>query len=510
MISPRERISSFLVCAAWLLPLCGCDSPRDDGAYEHRRSHHGHYRWGDTAGSSGIGAGPTSEVKRRNVIVMIGDGMPTVSEVAASRYLHGTDFGLSFHALPYMAFKTTWDVTVYDTRAADVPPHYAPASFDPRVGYDPDLGGSTPYPLTPDSDEIRSYFSANGWLHPDSAATATAMATGVKTTSAAIAWQPYVDVDGAIETSAEQLRRIYGMAVGFVTTVPFSHATPAGFFSHNVHRDNTTGIGNEILNVVRPDVVIGGGWQDTTYYLEMDLERALASNDWVFSHLDPNLDSNDAVLAAAVRANQSNKRLLGIYGGGERTDFIAPVPASSPGAPHVDVSALDRPLLPNSSVAALEVLSRDPDGFVLVIEQGHIDWANHDENFSKVVGGVWELDQAVQAVTAFIDRPNDDIGWSNTTLLVTADHANGYMRFANSLGVGELPEQGEDPDTGATVYPNGEITFNSGGGHTSELVSVYAKGFAASKLHEYENIYPGTRILDDTSIYRLTMDAARR
>lgn len=164
----------------------------------------------------------------------------------------------------------------------------------------------------------------------------------------------------------------------------------------------------------------------------------------------------------------------------------------------------------NSSVAALEVLSRDPDGFFLVIEQGHIDWANHDENFSKVVGGVWELDQAVQAVTAFIDRPNDDIDWSNTTLLVTADHANGYMRFANRLGMGELPEQAVDLDSGGTVYPNGEITFSTGGIHTSELVSVYAKGFAAAKLHEYENLYPGTRILDDTSIYRLTLDAAQR
>jgi hypothetical protein len=47
----------------------------------------------------------------RNVILFIGDGMNVSSEIAASRYLHGQDRALSFHAFGYQTHVTTWDVT---------------------------------------------------------------------------------------------------------------------------------------------------------------------------------------------------------------------------------------------------------------------------------------------------------------------------------------------------------------------------------------------------------------
>lgn len=485
----------------------------DDDEHRHDGYHHVHGHRPDADGTAGNSGGLVGS-KRRHVILMIGDGMPTASEVAASRYLHGVDFGLSFHAFPYRAYKTTWDVDVYNGRAAELGVDaYSPDHFVPTVGYDPARGGPSPYPLTPDSEEIRSYFASSSWIHPDSASTATAMSTGVKTRSAELAWRPDAGDDGALETSAEFLRRTYGMAVGFVTTVPFSHATPAGFFSHNPDRGNTTAIANEILNVVRPEVVIGGGWQDSGYYEPIDLQRAVASDDWVFAHLESDRDSNDAILAASVRANQENRRLLGIYGGGDRPSYLAPVPADDPGNPSIDASQLDRPSLSASSVAALEVLSRDPDGFFLIIEQGHIDWANHRQEYTSMIGGVWELDQAVRAVSAFVDRPDDDVDWSNTTVVVTADHANGYMRFSGVLGAGALPREiiETNADGAESIsYPNGEVVYFSQGNHTSELVSIYAKGFAAEKLAFYAKVDEGCQIMDDTAIYRLTLDAARR
>src|SRR5687767_15093503 len=57
---------------------------------------------------------------RRNVIIVIGDGMQLAHEVATSRYLYGTDDGLSFHSLPTRLFKTTWDVNVYNSRASSL------------------------------------------------------------------------------------------------------------------------------------------------------------------------------------------------------------------------------------------------------------------------------------------------------------------------------------------------------------------------------------------------------
>ncbi len=477
---------------------------------------HGRRHWHDGDSGDGKAAGKagsdSGKPERHHVIVMIGDGMSLSSEVAASRYLYGADFGLSFHAFPSMTFKTTWDKNVYDARATDrgAAP-YTPEGFDPKLGYDPELGGDTPYPLLEDNDERKNYFAFSGWIHPDSASTATAMSTGKKTNSAAIGWSPGGVEGGQLENSPELLRRTRAMAVGAVTTVPFSHATPAGFFTHSLDRGNVADIANQMLNVFRPEVVIGGGWQ-SSYYSEVDLERSLGSNEWSYVHPVSGTDPNDALLAAAIRANQANQRLLGLYVSENAQGFNAPMPRHNPGSPSIDSSTLDRPNLSTSSIAALEVLSQDPDGFFLVVEQGHVDWANHRSDYGKMVGCVWELDQAVQAVVKFVDRPNDAIDWSNTTLIVTADHANGYLRFARKLGKGELPNEVIDTSTGSEVisYPDSEISFGSSGSHTSELVAVYVKGYAAPLVKKYETSYPGHRIIDDTNIYDLTMDAAGR
>ncbi|HMA91876.1 MAG TPA: alkaline phosphatase [Polyangiaceae bacterium] len=434
--------------------------------------------------------------------------MPLVSEVAASRYLYGVDYGLSFHSFPVRSFKTTWDVDVYNTRAraAGGLADYTPEGFEPKVGYDPAIAGCEPYPIRPDSVESLAYFSYSGWVHPDSASTATAMGTGAKTNSAAIAWNPADSASKVLETSAERLRRTQGMAIGFATTVPFSHATPAAFFSHQSSRDQNWSIAAQMLLVIRPEVVIGGGWQDSGYYDDVDLQLALNSGEWEFAHSsDDNGNSNDIILAAALRANLANKRLLGIFRGGERDTYEAPIPADAPGKPSVDSTHLDRPTLANSSIAALEVLSRDPDGFFLVLEQGHIDWSNHDSDYVRMVGGVSELDEAVRVISEYIDRPGDALDWTNTTVIVTADHSNGAMRLYRNFGRGELPSASPD----LVAYPNGEYAYNSGGQHTSELTAVYVKGFAADKVHNYENVYPNCKIMDDTDIYRLTLDAAR-
>lgn len=471
-----------------------------------------------TAASPGLGFLPNAEgasnlpdipilakgTGRRHIILMIGDGMQTAHEVAASRYLYDTDFALAFHAFPDKGYKTTWDLNTYSQRAAEVgAPAYSPEFFEPKIGYDPERGGGAPYPVLEDNDARRSYFSSGGiWPHPDSAATATAMSTGIKTYSAAIAWRPDGGENGALETSPQLLRRYYGMSVGFVTTVPFSHATPAAFFAHSRGRGSVRPIAKEMLTSTRPDVLIGGGFE-SGYYDAEDLEQAVASNEYVYAHLDEGVDGNDSVLAAAVRANQEGKRLLAIYGGGDDSSFPSPVPVDNPGNPKVERREVGSPTLANASVAALEVLSRDPDGFFLLIEQGDIDWANHNNDFSRMIGCVSDLDSAVRSVVAFVDRSNDSVDWSNTTLIVTADHANSYMRFVKPLHKGDLPAQS------GSNYPDGEITYGTTG-HTSELVSVYAKGFAAAKIHDYQNVYPDYQILDDTSIYRVTLDAARR
>lgn len=451
--------------------------------------------WG-TAAPASLG----EPLARRHVIIVIGDGMQLAHEIAASRYMTGQDDGLSFHAFPERTFQTTWDIDVYNAHALGRGvPIYSPLSFDPTVGYDPDVGGTAPYPLSPDSIEGIQYFLGPAGY---SSSTATAMATGQKTQADNIAWAPGDLEGGELETSPQILRRVYGMSVGFVTTGYLPGATPAGWFAHNRIRWDFLGISHEMLAVSRPEVVLAGSGGPTgvSYVSPEDVEAMRASEDYVTVERAAGVDGSMAVMAAAVSARQQQKKLFGLFGAGDPS-FAPPIPIDSPGQPAFFRSTTEDPSLEAASVAALEVLSQNPAGFFLMVEQADIDRANHANDFAWMIGCVHDLDDAVAAMVAFVDRPGDEVEWSNTTLIVTADHANSLLRLVRRLEMGDLPTQV------GSVYPDGDVTYGSGN-HTNELVTVYVRGLAADQVASYETVYPGLGIIDNTSIFHLTMDAA--
>ena len=198
---------------------------------------------------------------RRHVILVIGDGMQLAHEVAASRYLYGKDNGMAWQRpMRKHGFVTTWDVSAYNKLATIMgKPAWTPTSADPLLGYDPSLGGTEPYPKQDPAGSFNYFSQAGKWPATDSASAATAMATGLKTDDGNIAWKSGDQGDGKLTTIAETLRAEKGMAIGVVSTVPFSHATPAAFVSHNVNRNNYGAIAEEIINQTQPEVVIGGG-----------------------------------------------------------------------------------------------------------------------------------------------------------------------------------------------------------------------------------------------------------
>ena len=133
----------------------------------------------------------------------------------------------------------------------------------------------------------------------------------------------------------------------------------------------------------------------------------------------------------------------------------------------------------------------------------------------------------MRAALAFVDRPGDGVDWTNTVLLVTADHATGglFLEPGRALGLGDLPRQDarvEDkeaaPPTGSDrgpetngavikraeyaspfVYPDGEVSFDSAG-HTNELVDLAVTGAATRSFLKLRGTwYPGP-ILDNTQI----------
>lgn len=450
----------------------------------------------------------------KHIILMVGDGMNIEHEIATSRYLYGRDHDLSFNKFPFHANVATWDVSTYKYWSGGT---YDPNAINPLLGYDPAKGGKVPYPIGPELPDAQVYHLAKA---TDSASAATAWATGYKTDDGNIAWLPGDPDGGALKTIAELLREKKGYAIGVVSTVPFTHATPAAHVSHNKSRNNYHAIGQEILTVVKPEVVIGGGYAAGSScvtpigsgYISLDTYSAVcADSDYHVVTRATGVDGGVVLLEAAQYAAKNGKKLFGLFGG-SGGNFESPEPNDLPGTPLVSLSTRENPTFAEASLAALKVLSQDPDGFFVMLEQGDIDWANHANDFQRMVGTTKDLNDGVQAVIDFINQPGDDIDWDNTLLIVTSDHSNSYMRNQEKLAAGDLPEQTGVGSCGyggpACTYPNNEVTYGTTN-HTNELVRLYAVGAGVEKFHKYQGTwYPGTRIVDNTQLFHMMMRAA--
>jgi alkaline phosphatase len=438
-----------------------------------------------------------------HIILFIGDGMQLEHEIAASRYRYGSDHSLAWNGFPYQAYVSTWDVDTYNAYAADRSlPSFDEAAFDPVVGYDPVAGGPAPFPVSALGSD--AYFLRKA---ADSASSATAYATGRKTDTGNISWIRSDPAGGGLQTIAERVRALRGASIGVVTTVPFNHATPAAFVAHNVSRSNYAAIADEIIGVTRPEVVIGAGhpsW-NTSYFTSTALADLRADAGYTLVERQAGVDGRSALISAADGL-PVGKKLFGLFGT-STGDMDHPVPRDSPGTPGVD-RAVEDPTLADMVEAALTVLARDADGFFLMAEQGDIDHANHANDFARMIGTVWGLEDGVNAAVAFVDRPGDGLDWNNTLLIVTADHANSLLRLTGApvLGLGDLPAQ---VWTGtAWSYPGGELTYGSTG-HTNELVTLYARGAGAQRVVQYAGMrYPGTSIIDNIEVYSVLRAAA--
>ena len=471
----RSLFKGFLLLAVCLLVFSACG--RDSGGSHHR--------------------GNPKPVT--HIILFIGDGMQLENEIATSRYLYGSDRAMVWDSFPYQAFVTTWDVNSYNVYASDAGASaYDETTFDPVIGYDPAQGGTEPYPLVTTGAMPYLVHAAT-----DSASAATAYATGIKTESGRIAWRRGGAPGGELTALTEMLRSQKDAAFGVLTTVPISHATPAAFVSHNVSRNNYFEIADEIINVTQPEVAIGAGHPNWVggYLSSAQLDALRVSPIYSLVERVSGQDGGANLLYAASTL-APDRKLFGLFGGAGG-NFEPPVPHNNPGHPGFIITP-ENPSLGATTQAALEVLNRNPNGFFLMVESGDIDWANHANDFASMVGCVWRLEDAVETAIDFVNRPGDDLDWTNTLIIVTADHATGGLRLnpAMPLGLGELPAQS------GSSYPNGEVAYNTGG-HTNELVTLYALGARLDLFDDYAGTrYQDTRIIDNTQVFQVMSRAA--
>lgn len=355
----------------------------------------------------------------------------------------------------------------------------------------------------------------------DSAAAATAMATGHKTEAGNVCWKAGDAPDGRLENLGE-LYDAAGWAVGVVSTVPFDHATSACFVAHNPDRNHYyegyegrrgPGISEEMIEEGLADLIVGSGhpawenpeWSTSEGHISREEYARLADGRtrYVMVERREGVDGAEA-LADAVEGldPDEGEAVFGLFGGPDGC-FEPPLP-SNDGSALVTPATEENPTLAEASVAALDYLSRDDQGFFLMVEQGDIDWANHNNNYHWMIGTMWDLEMAVRAVESYLDSSRA-VGLENTLVIVTSDHSNSYMRLAmnNPLGRGVLPAmEGEAPNH---TYPNAQVTWACTE-HTNELVTLAAAGpdEALQALRELEGRPPAPPeegLIDNTHIH---------
>lgn len=336
-------------------------------------------------------------------------------------------------------------------------------------GYNVEHGG--PNPWTPGNDPryLISKSLDPQYLHAytDSSSSATSMTTGIKTFNDGV----NIDFNGHPVRTIAHWAQDQGYSVGAVTSVPISHATPAAAYAHNVERDDYQDLTRDLLglkSIMHPteplpglDVLIGGGYGDlrktdlvaatetesakhpqglnfvagNAYLTDADLQAVdvKQGGKYVTAVRTAGIKGRDRLGEAAAEAAAQGKRLLGFYGNGKYSGHLPFATADGRYDPtigragekkmevYTDADLVENPLLTDMTAAAIQVLSRNPKGFWLMVEAGDVDWANHDNNLDSSIGAVLSGDAAVKQVTDWVETHSN---WDESLVIVTADHGH--------------------------------------------------------------------------------------
>lgn len=311
--------------------------------------------------------------KAKNVILMVGDGMSLQARQMARIIGKGIQEGkyndlLEMEKMPNMALVTT-------------------------SGYDS--------------------------LVTDSANSASAYATGHK--AAVNAMGVYADStpdpldDPKVETIIELAKRTRGMATGVVTTADVTDATPAAMMSHTRRRAEMNFIAESMLNPAqRPDVIMGGGSKH--FYPQGNAVSARKDDKNLveeFKKLGYSFSSNEKELAATPA---SADKLLGLYHDNNMNVYVDRGMLKNP---KVLGAYPDQPGLVEMEQKAIDALSKNKNGFFLMVEGASIDKQLHAMDWQRATYDTIEFDKAVKLARDYAEKNKD------TLVVVLADHAHG-------------------------------------------------------------------------------------
>lgn len=330
------------------------------------------------AGAARAAALP-QQSRARNVIIFIGDGMGVTTVTAARIYagqrqgLDGESYQLAMDTFPHTALSRTY-------------------------GSDAQIS--------------------------DSAPTATALVSGVKTgnyivglTSAATPRQCAGSQDH-ISRSVFEMAEAAGLATGVVSTARLTHATPASAYAHIANRDWERQAEGDCIDIARQfiawpagdgfEIALGGGRENFLPTAADDPEDANAHG--------ARTDGRDLIAewmqtpghafvwnAEQLSAADPNTHILGLFS----RDHMA----------YESERAPNEPSLTDMTAAAIRRLAREPNGYVLMVEGGRIDHAHHAGQAGQALSETLAFDAAIRTALDMTSR--DD-----TLIIVTADHSH--------------------------------------------------------------------------------------
>jgi len=259
----------------------------------------------------------------------------------------------------------------------------------------------------------------------DSAAGATAYATGEKTNNRAIG----VDPDGKRIENLPDILNEFGFKSGVISTDDLTGATPASFYAHHPERGDSEEIASYLAES-KLDLFIGGGRE------AFDSQLVLLENSGV-EFLDDFLNTDSERVGFFAEAGSLPSAFEG------RGDFLA-----------------------KSTEYGLAFLGKNESDFFLMVEAAMIDWGGHENNTRKVISEMLDFDQVIGDVIKYADKH------PGTLVLVTADHETGGI---------SIPQGNIENSTLELAYHSDD--------HTGIMVPIFAYGAHSDEFQGvYENI----------------------
>ena len=378
----------------------------------------------------------------KNVIFFLGDGYGPVTYTAARIYMVKEEGSLITDTMPYTARVKTYSL---DAQTTDSAPSMAAYTTGVKTRNDViGMNAATlAIPYKPSAVMVANNNPADGGMTSVNNAKNNCPASG----------------NGAASANVIEMAKLKNKATGVVTTARLTHATPAATYAHVCHRDAEFDISaqavpggagyNGLLGTGGIDVLMGGA---RSYWTPFDntsnktgrpdgrnLTTEMVAKGYTYA-------TDRASMMSAPTA--AGSKILGLFSPTSHMTY------------ELDRNPATEPSLADMTAKAIDVLSKNSNGYYLMVEGGRIDHALHDTNAKRALEEAKAFDAAIRVALSKVDL-------SNTLIVVTADHDhtmafNGYgKRGSDILGNNINYADGQPSlDADGNAYPT--LVFGNG------------------------------------------------